>query len=258
VARGSPSCHLPLPAGHHLQCSPALEPSKRASRSPTNPSPHCHMFLATTDPGHAHTCPTPYVLSYDNLLEVVHRLLFSGEITSSKEPLLAALHRAAEVCPATTQGVHKLRIRRVPAASACGLLGPTDSLPPSLLKHQGHPRLYPPLVPQPRCPHPPPCQTHCAHNAHICPSHIGCCRTIRLCSGCTVSGCPKVEHEFVRHPLGFFLAMNQARLQMNFWSHALPLCSQKNQHFEYNGSRLWFCSGLEEVTPRIMPKIYYN
>jgi hypothetical protein len=164
VARGSPSCHLPLPAGHHLQCSAALEPSKLASRSPTNPSPHCHMFLATIDPGHVHTYPTPYVLSYDNLLEVVHHLLFSGEITSSKEPLLAALHRAAKECPATIQGVHKLRIGRVPAASACDLLGPTDSLPlrapgpPAPLPTAGSSAEVPPLASMPKslcsqCPH---------------------------------------------------------------------------------------------------------
>jgi hypothetical protein len=54
----------------------------------------CGKALAATDSEHAHTCPTPNalcVLRHDELIKVVRRAMRQGEVTSSKEPLLAAL-----------------------------------------------------------------------------------------------------------------------------------------------------------------------
>jgi hypothetical protein len=58
----------------------------------------CGAPLSATDTEHAHTCPTPSalrVLRHDNLVEVVRRAMRRGGVSSSKEPLLAALQSGA-------------------------------------------------------------------------------------------------------------------------------------------------------------------
>jgi hypothetical protein len=54
----------------------------------------CCKALAATDSEHAHTCHTPNalrVLRHNEFIEVVRRVVRGGGVTSSKEPLLAAL-----------------------------------------------------------------------------------------------------------------------------------------------------------------------
>jgi hypothetical protein len=73
---------------------------RRCLRLPTLPrggptvTCFCGKALAATDSEHAHTCPTPNalrVLCHDELVEVVCCATRQGGVTSSKEPLLAAL-----------------------------------------------------------------------------------------------------------------------------------------------------------------------
>jgi hypothetical protein len=79
--------------------------------------PHSHLFLwrPWPDSEHAHTCTAPSamrVLRHDNIVEVVGRTLRRGGVALFKEPLLAALDRAARVSLEAAQQAHASRMGR--------------------------------------------------------------------------------------------------------------------------------------------------